>query len=48
MLTKQKKYKYKALERRGGWGQSNQKIIEVTSKKVKNSYNPIHKNLSAA
>ena len=40
MLTKQKKkYKYKTLEMGGGWAQSNQKIIDVTSKKVKNNYN---------
>ena len=34
MLTKQKKHKYKTLERGGGWAQSNQKTIEATSKKV--------------
>ena len=40
-----KKYKYKTLEMRGGWAQSNQKIIDVTWKKVKNNYNHIHENL---
>ena len=29
----------------GGWAQSNQKIIDVTSKKVKNNYNHIHEKL---
>ena len=48
MLTKQKKHKYKTLERGGGWAQSNQKTIEVTLKKVKNINIPNHENLSLA
>ena len=43
-----KKYKYKTLERGGGWAQSNQKTIEVTLKKVKNINIPNHENLSLA
>ena len=45
MLTKQKKYKFKTLRREGGWAQSNQKIIEITLKKVKNINIPNHENL---
>ena len=35
LAAAKKNYKYKTLERGGGWGQSNQKIIEITSKKSK-------------
>ena len=38
-------YRYKTFERGGGWAQSNQKTIKVTSKNLKNMYFLNHEKL---